>query len=105
MGVKAMENKNQSEIEIVQELLDILDLKGVVFTFDTLQCQKKTLDIIAESGNEYVVKVNKNQPKLYQTIEKLAREQKPLKTYTEKEKTRDRESQRIVTVFSVPDPK
>lgn len=41
LGVKVMENKKQSEIAAVQELLELLDLKGVVFTMDALHCQKK----------------------------------------------------------------
>ncbi len=35
-----MENKKQSEIVAVQDLLELLDLKGVVFTMDALHCQK-----------------------------------------------------------------
>jgi len=34
------ENKKVSEIAVVQELLEMLDLKGVVFTFDALHCKK-----------------------------------------------------------------
>ena len=41
LGVKVMENKKQSEIKVVQDLLELLDLKGVVFTMDALHCQKK----------------------------------------------------------------
>ena len=41
LGVKVMENKKQSEIVAVQDLLELLDLKGVVFTMDALHCQKK----------------------------------------------------------------
>lgn len=41
LGVKVMENKKTSEITTVRELLEILDLKGVVFTLDALHCQKK----------------------------------------------------------------
>ena len=41
LGVKVMENKQQSEIVAVQDLLELLDLKGVVFTMDALHCQKK----------------------------------------------------------------
>ena len=36
-----MENKKQSEIVAVQDLLELLNLKGVVFTMDALHCQKK----------------------------------------------------------------
>jgi hypothetical protein len=35
------ENKKTSEIIVVQELLAMLDLKDVVFTFDALHCKKK----------------------------------------------------------------
>ncbi len=41
LGIKIMENKKQSEIVAVQDLLELLDLKGVVFTMDALHCQKK----------------------------------------------------------------
>ena len=41
LGIKVMENKKQSEIVAVQDLLKLLDLKGVVFTMDALHCQKK----------------------------------------------------------------
>ena len=36
-----MENKHESEINVVRELIELLDLTGVVFTFDALDCQKK----------------------------------------------------------------
>ena len=41
LGVKMMENKQESEINVVRELIELLDLTGVVFTFDALHCQKK----------------------------------------------------------------
>ena len=41
LGVEVMENKKESEINVVRNLVDLLDLKGVVFTFDALHCQKK----------------------------------------------------------------
>jgi hypothetical protein len=41
LGLKVMENKQQSEIVVVQNLLELLDLSGVVFTMDALHCQKK----------------------------------------------------------------
>ncbi len=36
-----MENKLESEINVVRDLIELLDLTGVVFTFDALHCQKK----------------------------------------------------------------
>ena len=41
LGIEVMENKKQSEIVAVQDLLKVLDLRGVVFTMDALHCQKK----------------------------------------------------------------
>ena len=40
LGVKMMENKEESEITVVRDLIELLDLTGVVFTFDALHCQK-----------------------------------------------------------------
>lgn len=41
LGVQVMENQKESEINVVRNLIELLDLKGVVFTFDALHCQKK----------------------------------------------------------------
>ena len=41
LGVQMMENKQESEINVVRDLINLLDLTGVVFTFDALHCQKK----------------------------------------------------------------
>ena len=41
LGVKMMENKLESEINVVRDLIELLDLTGVVFSFDALHCQKK----------------------------------------------------------------
>ena len=41
LGIQIMENKQQSEIGVVQKLLALLGLKQVVFTMDALHCQKK----------------------------------------------------------------
>ena len=40
LGIKVMENKKQSEIVAVQDLLELLNLSGVIFTMDALHCQK-----------------------------------------------------------------
>lgn len=108
LGVKVMENKKKSEMLTVQELLESLDLKGLVFTFDALHCQKKTLDTVVESGNDYIVKVKKNQKKLCEAIEEHTKEEEPLKTDEDTEKRRNRQNKRKVEIFSVPpnlDPK
>jgi hypothetical protein len=41
LGNAQVSNAKQSEITVVQQLLEALDLKGVTFTLDALHCQKK----------------------------------------------------------------
>jgi DDE_Tnp_1-associated len=41
VGMNKFDNKHESEIETVQNLITALDLTGVVLTFDSLHCQKK----------------------------------------------------------------
>jgi hypothetical protein len=41
IALKQFRNKESSEIAVVQALLATLQLEGVVFTFDSLHCQKK----------------------------------------------------------------
>ena len=52
LGVKMMENKGESEINVVRGLIELLDLKGVVFTFDALHCQKK---LYQQSWNQTMI--------------------------------------------------
>ncbi len=41
VAMRQFENHQTSEIKVVETLLETLNLKGVVFTFDALHCQKK----------------------------------------------------------------
>jgi predicted transposase YbfD/YdcC len=41
LGCKKIENKKESEIPKVQELIKALDIEGEIFTLDALHCQKK----------------------------------------------------------------
>lgn len=69
---------------------------------------KKTLSAIANAGNDYLVKVKTNQPKLYQQIETESNQQIPQQKVEHHEKTRDRNSYRKIEVFEPPkalDPK
>lgn len=40
-GLEKLKNKKGSEITTVQNLLEALDIQGVVFSLDALHCQKK----------------------------------------------------------------
>lgn len=41
LGMEKFDNKEDSEIQVVQNLMAALDIKGAVFSFDSLHCQKK----------------------------------------------------------------
>jgi hypothetical protein len=41
VGMEKYENQQKSEILVVQELITALDIQDVVFSFDSLHCQKK----------------------------------------------------------------
>ncbi len=78
IGCLGMQNKKTSEIPTVKDLIKLLDLEGVVFTFDALHCQKKTASEIIESNNDYVMQVKLNQPKLYKSAENISQTQIPI---------------------------
>lgn len=60
---------------------------------------KKTCKIIIESGNDYVIAVKGNQPKLHSHIQRVAATKKPTSRVVETEKNRDRYTTRTVEVF------
>lgn len=60
----------KSEIETVKQLIEMLDLKGVVFSLDALHCQKDTVKTIVKSKNHYVIGVKGNQKKLHSKVKK-----------------------------------
>ncbi|NEP54234.1 MAG: ISAs1 family transposase [Moorea sp. SIO3C2] len=64
---------------------------------------KKTLAEIIDSGNDYLVKVKKNQPKLYQQIETESKQQTPRQKVIHHEKTRNRNTVRQIEVFEPPE--
>ena len=41
LAAQQFESKHNSELKVVQIILEALDLEGVVFTMDALHCQKK----------------------------------------------------------------
>jgi predicted transposase YbfD/YdcC len=57
-----------NEIPAVQELLDVLNLKGAVVTADAMHCQKKTAKKIIEKEADYILQVKGNQKGLFETI-------------------------------------
>ncbi|MFN6495436.1 ISAs1 family transposase [Nostoc sp. DedQUE03] len=60
---------------------------------------KKTCKFFIDSGNDYVIAVKANQPKLHRHIQSVAARTKPTSRYIATEKTRDRLTKRTVEVF------
>lgn len=60
----------KSEIATAKQLIEMLDLKGVVLSLDALHCQKDTVKTIVKSKNHYVIGVKGNQKKLYSQVKK-----------------------------------
>lgn len=63
---------------------------------------KKTVALLHQQGNDYVISVKANQPKLYQTLQRLAHQAKGDSLYLESERTRGRHTTRIASVFALP---
>ena len=63
---------------------------------------KKTVKVIVESGNDYVIQVKGNQPTLWRTLTKVVTTQQPLSRSVQIERSRGRHEQRTTTVFQPP---
>ena len=61
---------------------------------------KKTTQVIIEGGNDYVITVKGNQPRLSAQLKTIAEAQKPRERFVDIEKNRGRTTCRIVNVFT-----
>lgn len=69
LAVERVKNKS-GEINAVRDLIKQLDLEGVIFTLDALHCQKETVKLIKDSGNDYVIGLKGNQKNLLEKVKK-----------------------------------
>ena len=60
---------------------------------------KKTVELIIESGNDYVIAVKANQTNLYKKIQTLTHQTTPSSIDRSFESSRDRKTHRLVSVF------
>jgi predicted transposase YbfD/YdcC len=98
-----MENKKESEICVIQQLLSQLNLENHVFTMDALHCQKKTVETIIETNNDYMIKVKKNQPKLQEAIKVQTEKEIAVQVKVGDDLSKGRKVQRLVEVFAPPE--
>ena len=89
-----------SEIHCVQDLVSVLPFKNQVFTLDARPCQKKTVEAIVSSGNDYLMVVKKNQKSLYKLLEKTAGTVAPLSQHQALDVSHGRQIVRTVSVRS-----
>ena len=68
LSQKATPSK-KGEIATVQEMLEVLNLKGSVVTLDALHCQRETLEQIQDKKAHVVVQVKHNQRKLREAVQ------------------------------------
>ena len=64
---KTVDSKS-NEIPAVQELIDMIDVKGLVVTADAMHCQKKTAKKIVEKKGDYVLQLKENQGRMYEDV-------------------------------------
>ena len=64
---KTVENKT-NEIPAVKELIEMLDVKGIVITADAMHCQKETAKAIVDNGGDYVLQLKANQKSFYEDV-------------------------------------
>ena len=64
---KTVDNKT-NEIPAVKELIDMLDVKGMIITADAMHCQKETAEKIVNNGGDYVLQLKANQRSFYEDV-------------------------------------
>jgi predicted transposase YbfD/YdcC len=95
-------NAQESEIDVVYQLLEHLQVSGVTVSLDALHAQKKTVELIIRQGNDYVIQVKANQKTLHQQLQHQA-ELSLFSVDLQRERTRDRQTTRIASVFELSD--
>jgi len=98
---KVMENHHQSEISVVEELSGELSGSQVVITADALHCQKKTLRLIIDGGNDYIVTIKKNQSSLFKIAQKVVNFAGVIDSHQADERLHGRSTARITTIYAI----
>lgn len=87
LGQRAVTDKG-SEIPALKDLLEPMDLTGVVITADALHCQRDTATWLVGRGAPYVLTVKGNQPTLRSKLKNLPWADVPGHTYQDKSHNR-----------------
>lgn len=106
LGLKSVEEKS-NEIPAVQQLIDLIDLRGAIVTADAMHCQIETAAKIADKGADYVLVAKGNQKALQAEIREVlaqAFENKDsrLRQCSSAEVSHGRDEERHVVVMPAP---
>lgn len=63
-------DSKSNEITAIPLLLDLLDLEGATVSIDAIGCNEKIISTILDQGAHYLIGLKKNQPKLYEAVDK-----------------------------------
>ena len=94
------ESKKGSEVRKVQEMVRDCALEGKVFTGDSLHCNLPLATTILETNNHYLLAIKKNQIKLYERVEKLAKLEESDSVCVSNDRSHGREINRQTQVFN-----
>lgn len=61
-------NSKSNEIPAVRELIELLNIEGMVVTADAMHCQKETAEIIIKNQGDYVLQLKANQGRFYEDV-------------------------------------
>lgn len=67
LGQKTVNSKS-NEIPAVRELIEMLNIEGMVVTADAMHCQKETAKVIIDNKGDYVLQLKANQGNLYEDV-------------------------------------
>ena len=67
LGQITVDNKS-NEIPAVRDLIDILDIRGLVLTMDAMHCQKDTVAKVIDNNGDYVVQLKRNQGNFFADV-------------------------------------
>ena len=91
----------EDPICVVEELIQELSGSHVVITADALHCQKKTLNLIIEGGNDYIVTLKKNQLNLFLAAQKIVESQLARDSNQTSEDLHGRSTTRTTTIYTI----
>lgn len=67
LGQKTVDSKS-NEIPAVRELIEMLNIEGMVITADAMHCQKETAEAIIKNKGDYVLQLKANQGNFYEDV-------------------------------------